>query len=155
MCFQHLILVISRAVFIGLKKVFLVNHYLLLDKLYAVGLSNCALLWFDSCLHNRKQCVILQGCESDLFFQQRGMPEGSKLGHFFSLFFINDFPLICFNSSVQLHTDNTAILTSKSNLSQIENALLSDFWHTICNFWCKVSFDQNNKPNKRQTVMTP
>ncbi len=58
------------AIFIDLKKDFdLVDHYLLLDKLYAVSFSKNSLLWFNSYLHNIKQCVAVQGKLSDLFIK--------------------------------------------------------------------------------------
>ena len=44
------------AIFIDLSKAFdLVDHYLLLDNLYAIGVSQPALFWFNSYLHNRRQ----------------------------------------------------------------------------------------------------
>ena len=53
---------LTGAIFVDLSKAFdLVDHYLLLDKLYSAGLSGSALLWFNSYLHNRKQCVVTQG----------------------------------------------------------------------------------------------
>lgn len=52
----------TGAVYIDLTKAFdLVDHYLLLDKLFAIGLDQKALLWFNAYLHNRLQCVLFQG----------------------------------------------------------------------------------------------
>ncbi len=77
------------AIFIDLKKAFdIVDHYLLLDKLYAVGFSKNYLSWFNSYLHNRKQCVVVQGKLSDLFIHERGVPQGSILGPLFFLFLL-------------------------------------------------------------------
>lgn len=46
------------AIFIDLSKAFdLVDHYVLLDKLSAIGLAQNALLWFNAYLHNRRHCV--------------------------------------------------------------------------------------------------
>ena len=46
---------LTVAIFIYLKKAFdLVDHYLLLDKLHAIGFSQNVLLWFNSYFHNRK-----------------------------------------------------------------------------------------------------
>ena len=115
---------LTGAIFIDLKKAFdVVDHYLLLDKLYAIGFSQNVLLWFNSYFHNRKQCVVLQGCKSVFFVQQRGVPQGSTLGPLLFSIFINDLPLICSNTSVQLYADDTVLYTSKSNISQTQNAL--------------------------------
>lgn len=82
-------------IFIDLKKAFdLLDHYLLLDKLYAVGFSQNSLLWFNSYLHNRKQCVVIQGKHSDLFIKKRGVPQGLIVVHllFCFLFVLMIFP---------------------------------------------------------------
>ncbi len=116
------------AIFIDLKKAFdLVDHYLLLDKLYAVGFSKNSLLWFNSYLHNRKQCVVVQGKLSDLFIHERGVPQGSILGPLLFSIFINDLPLILSHCSVHLNADDTVIYVSNPHLIQIQNMLQSDF----------------------------
>ena len=119
---------LTGAIFIDLKKAFdLVDHYLLLDKLHAIGFSQNVLLWFNSYLHNRKQCVVLKGCMSDFFVQEKGVPQGSTLGPLLFSVFINDLPSICSNTAAQLYADDTVIYTSKSNILQIQNALQLDF----------------------------
>jgi len=53
------------AAFVDLSKACdIVDHYLLLDKLYSIGLNKHAVLWFNSYLHNRCQCVVYQGFQS-------------------------------------------------------------------------------------------
>ncbi|KAI2667398.1 putative RNA-directed DNA polymerase from transposon BS [Labeo rohita] len=119
---------LTGAIFIDLKKAFdLVDHYLLLDKLYAVGFSQNSLLWFNSYLHNRKQCVVIQGKQSDLFIQERGIPQGSILGPLLCSIFIKDLPLAFSYCSVHLYADDTVIYISNPYLTQIQNLLQSDF----------------------------
>lgn len=45
----------------------MVDHYLLLDKLHSIGLTQNVLFWFSAYLHNRHQCVVIQGYLSDYF----------------------------------------------------------------------------------------
>ena len=119
---------LTGAIFIDLSKAFdFVDHYLLLDKLHAIGLSNQAVLWVSAYLHNRKHCVVLHGCTSDLLIQQTGVPQGSTLGPLFFLVFVNSLPFIFNNCCVQLYADDTVFFTSNSNLSQIQSSLQSDF----------------------------
>lgn len=86
-----------------------------------------SLLWFNSYLHNRKQCVAVQGKLSDLFTQERGVPQGSILGPLLFSIFINDLPLVLLHCSVHLYADDTVIYTSNPHLTQIQNMLQSDF----------------------------
>lgn len=114
---------LTGAIFIDLNQAFdLVGHHLLLDKLYVVGLWQNVLSWFNSYLHDRKHCVVLHGSKSDLYVQQRDVPQGSMLGPLLFSIIIYDLPLICSTSSVQLYADDTIIYTSKHNLLQIQTA---------------------------------
>lgn len=110
----------TGAIFIDLTKAFdLVDHYLLLDKLYSIGLNQNALLWFNSYLHSRQQCVVFQGCQSDYLLVDKGVPQGSTLGPLLFTIFINDLPQMYSKSFVHLYADDTVIYTS--------NSLQSDF----------------------------
>lgn len=119
---------LTAAIFIDLTKAFdLVDHYLLLVKLFLVGLSRDALLWFTCYLHNRKQCVMINGCKSNMLVQQGGVPHGSTLGPLLFSVFLNDLPSICTDCRVQLYADDTLIYTFRTNVRQTESALQSDF----------------------------
>ena len=118
---------VTGAIFIDLTKAFdFVDRYLLLDKLYNVGLSTNAILWFNAYLHNRKQCVQIDGKFSDLLVMERGVPQGSLGPLLFSLF-VNELPSIFNNSCTQLYADDTVIYTSKSSIYEVQAALQSDF----------------------------
>ena len=119
---------LTGAIFIDLTKAFdLVDHYLLLDKLYSIGLSRNALLWFNSYLHNRKQCVVIQGSKSDTTIQQYGVPQGSTLGPLLFSIFINDLSSFCSDCCVQLYADDTVLYISQTDTFQIQSALQSGF----------------------------
>jgi len=122
----------------------MVNHYLLLDKLYSIGLNRHALLWCNAYLHNIRQCVVFQGFQSDYVIVEMGVPQGSSLGPllFFSIF-INDLPQICLNCAVHLYADDTLIYTSNSDLSQIQNSLQLDF--NLVQEWCPNNMLTLNK----------
>ncbi len=86
---------ITGAIFIDLTKAFdMVDHYLLLDKLLASGLSRHSLLWFNSYLHNRCHCVSFQGAQSDFMIMEKWAPQGSSLG---PLLFFQFSLMICHN----------------------------------------------------------
>lgn len=103
------------------------DRYLLLDKLHNIGLSKNAILWFSYFFHNRKQCVVLDGNISDLLIQERGAPQGSTLGPLLFSIFVNKSPSIFPYSSVKLYADDMVIYTMKSDLSEVQATLQSDY----------------------------
>lgn len=118
----------TGALFLDLTKAFdLVDHYLLLDKLYSVGLSTSSLLWFNSYLHNRRQCVSFGGSISHFTGIDRGIPQGSSLGPLLFSIFINDLPRSCTECNIQLYADDTVIYCYKSNIYDISTTLQNGF----------------------------
>lgn len=118
----------TGAIFIDLTKAFdMVDHYLLLDKLYAIGFSSDSLLFFNSFLHHRSHCVSFQGCQSDFRIVEKGVPQGSSLGPLLFSLFINDLPQACSNTQILLYADDTVLYFTNSSISQIQHTLQSDF----------------------------
>lgn len=66
-----------------------------------MGLSQQALVWFNSYLYNHPQCVSFHHNKSDSLIIEKGVPQGSILG---PLIMINDLSLI-----VQLYADDMVI----------------------------------------------
>jgi len=80
----------------------MVDPYLLLDKLYAIGLTKDYPLWFNSYLHCRRQRVSFHGFVSQCLIMDKGVPQGSS----FSLF-INDLSLTCSDCCIHLCADDS------------------------------------------------
>ncbi|XDV21785.1 hypothetical protein PO909_026805, partial [Leuciscus waleckii] len=119
---------LTGAIFIDLSKAFdMVDHYLLLDKLYAIGLSSNSLLYLNSFLHNRSQCVSFLGSQSDFKIIDKDVPQGSSLGPLLFSIFINDLSQICSDCQIHLYADDTVLYFSSSDISQIQYSLQSDF----------------------------
>jgi len=117
----------TGAIFIDLSKAFdMVNHYILLDKLYAIGLSKSAVLWFNSYLHYRRQSVSFSTALSQPRIMETGVPQGSSLGPLLFSIFINELPQICLDSQIHLYADDTVIYTSNNDISKIQSSLQLD-----------------------------
>ena len=56
------------------------DHNVILNKLSCLGIRGKLLNWIEGFLKQRKQCVVIDGCKSDLVWTTSGVPQGSVLG---------------------------------------------------------------------------
>ena len=106
-------------VFVGLQKAFdTVNHTILLNKLEYYGIRGLIKGWFKSCLHKRKQSVIVNGYESEIQLLNHGVPQGSVLGPLPFLIYINYLNLFIQNSNVYHFADDTNLLKISTSYKQ-------------------------------------
>lgn len=79
-----------------------IDHELLLGKLFTYGFGNNAIKWVRSYLSDRSQCVFFNGALSGLKSVVCGLPQGSCLGPLLFSVFTNDLPL-ALNKASHLH----------------------------------------------------
>ena len=114
-------------VFIDLQKAFdTVDHAILLSKLHHYGVRGLSNQWFRSYLSNRQQYVYVSGCDSSKRPVSHGVPQGSVLGPLLFLIYINDLHYAIQNSKTNLFADDTCLLSSDSNLQDLETKINSD-----------------------------
>ena len=112
---------ISLLLLIDFSKAFdMVEHNILLQKLYHYGIRGVALSWLKSYLANRKQCVSLNNKHSSIVEMEYGAPQGSILGPLMFIIYINDIPNICEMAKFILYADDANIIISGRNLAEIE-----------------------------------
>ena len=98
-----------RAVFCDIRKAFdRVWHKGLLHKMSGIGCSDNVLKWFASYLSGRRQRVVLNGQASDWTPVLAGVPQGSILGPFLFLLYINDI-VKHIGCSIRLFADDTSL----------------------------------------------
>ena len=101
-----------------------INHRLLLFKLEKLGIRGTSLDWFKSYLSDRRQAVCVNGQISSFRELSFGVPQGSVLGPFLFLLFINDIQNFSTNGcSINMFADDLIIYCSDSCLINLRNRL--------------------------------
>lgn len=113
----------------------LVNHKLLIQKLYYYHISSGAITWFTSYLENRTQKVTVSGNLSKSATVISGVPQGSVLGPLLFIIYINDLPLHLKTSEADLFADDTTLTASGLSTQDLHNKLQTDLDNI--NLWCK------------------
>lgn len=123
-------------IFMDLSKAFdMVDHQLLLDKLYRYGLRGKIHNWIQSYLSDRSQLVEFDGVRSATLTLSKGVPQGSVLGPLLFLFFINEIPEISKNFTI-MFADDISLLCPRSTLSlSLDSA--QESLDSCCNYFCK------------------
>lgn len=105
------------SIFLDLSKAFdTVNHSILSYKLDLYGIRGSENQWFRSYLSNRKQKVFVNGVESNFLLINSGVPQGSILGPFLFLIYINDFEKATNYFSLRLFADDTSLTATRKDL---------------------------------------
>ena len=115
------------SVFCDLSKAFdCVNHDILLHKLSCYGFRGTVLNLIRSYLTNRKQYTIVNNTKSSVDYIMHGVPQGSILGPFFFILFINDFHKCLQQSKCVLFADDSTIYHSTHSLNDLLRTLEID-----------------------------
>ena len=129
------------ACFFYIKKCFdSINHAILLQKLALYGIRGPELQWFQNYLSGRRQSVTCNGTNSGICNISTGVPQGSTLGPFLFLIFINDLPQHMRTGSSNIFADDSAIHTTGKSFMETKCALQSSVYDA--GRW----FENNNLP---------
>ena len=132
-----------------------VPHERLLMKLESYGIEGQVLWWVRDFLTGRKQRVVVNGKESSWGEVLSGIPQGSVLGPFLFVCFVNDLPETVY-SAISLFADDTKIFARVPNQSTIlqddldKLQIWSNVWQLKFNAEkCKVMhYGKNKEQNK-------
>ena len=135
--------IVTQAISFDISKAFdRVWHRGLIRKLYAVGVRNNLLTWFQDYLRNRKQAVVLHGSISEYRNVSAGVPQGSVLGPLLFLIYINDI-VVNIESTIKLFADDTSMYLSLNDYDERAEILNNDLQKitTWAETW-KVTFNE-------------
>lgn len=97
------------ALFVDICKAFdMVDHQLLLYKLWHIGIRGSMYNWFSSFITNRSQRVRIENCLSDSVKLAAGVPQGSVLGPLMFLIYINSVFKLNFKGKCVAFADDMA-----------------------------------------------
>ena len=114
----------TALIFIDPKKAFdTIDHGILLDKMKFYGISGIEHDWFRSYLNNRKQCCKVNGVSSDIKDIDIRVPQGSCLGPFLFLLYVNDLPFALKKAETNMYPDDTMISYSSKTLDELHRVL--------------------------------
>ena len=146
---------ITGACLLDISKCFdTINHELLLMKLRMYGITGRSHEWFSSYLNNRRQAVNCNGVLSTFLNIESGVPQGSVLGPFLFLLFINDVAnFSTYGCVTNLYADDTIIYTSGSTIEEVKSRLQSCL-DSICNWYHSNRLHINIKKCKTMLIGT-
>ena len=115
------------AAFLDMSKAFdTVNHNMLLQELFEIGVGDSALQWFASYLRGRRQRVVTRTSRGELYEAHRGVPQGSTLGPVLFNLSVRKLPSAASSSMVRQYADDVALYLAGRNLQQTTEELARD-----------------------------
>ena len=129
-------------IFLDLSKAFdTLDHNILIKKLQFYGIGERALKLCKSYLTDRKQCVLLNETKSELLNVRTGVPQGSILGPFLFLVYMNDFDRSSNVFKFIFYADDTSLLAALSSNSCHNESQESDINQELQNIstWLKTN----------------
>ncbi len=110
--------------FLDIQKCFdTINHELLLEKLRKYGVVDKELTWFRNYLQDRSQAVLCNGKLSNTVELDIGAPQGSMLGPFLFLVFINDLSQAISDGYNNMFADDPCLYTIRKGVRKVQMSL--------------------------------
>ena len=118
------------------------------------GIQDTELSWFSSYLQNRKQAVFCHGKLSKFLDIKTGVPQGSVLGPYMFLMFIND--VTCYlteGSTTNLFADDSSIYAVGKSIEEVRNKLQACI-DSICYWYRRNKLKINGTKSKIMLIGT-
>lgn len=97
-----------------------IDHDTLIKKLSSIGIRGDLLRWFSSYINNRSQAVVINNYISSWVSVPSGVPQGSLLGPFLFVIYVNDIDLCLQSSKLLCFADDMKIF---AKISSVEDGL--------------------------------
>lgn len=118
------------AVFLDLRRAFeTIDRNILLLKLNKYGIVDIELKWFESYLSNRTQQTKVNEVISTEITTTLGVPQGTVLGVFLFLIYINDIGRVVKNGKLLMFADDALLYVESDNVQVAANKINEDLQH--------------------------
>ena len=139
-------------ILIDLQKAFdIIDHDVLLQKLYAIGFSKHTVNWFKSYLSNRSFLVNLENNFSQPASVSCGVPQGSILGPLLFLIYVNDMSQAV-KCHLFLYADDSCLVCQHKDINAIEKQLNVDF-SNICDWFVDNKLSIHFGEDKTKSIL--
>ena len=117
----------SCIAFLDLRKAFdSLDHAVLLQRLYHLGVCGNEIAWFTSYLSDCKQRVKCGSQFSEWSLVNGGIPQGSALWPLLFLIYVNDMPSQVSHGKLLQYADDTALICSGTDFAEVHRCLTED-----------------------------
>ena len=117
---------------VDLSKAFdMVNHSILLRKMYSYGVRGMEWKWFQDYLTGRRQRVCVGDEKSSWTNIHKGVPQGSILGPLLFTMYVNNLPKAVSQCNVKQYADDTTMFHAANSASELEAVLEKDL-NSVC-----------------------
>lgn len=113
------------------------SHKIIIRKLFELGVHSSMLSWLQSYLSNRTQCVNVLSSMSKTFSASSGVPQGSHLGPFLFIIFVNDLAEIFQSCKCLMYADDVKLYLPVNSLNDAI-ALQNDI--DLLTEWCNRNY---------------
>ena len=123
----------SCIAFLDLRKAFdSLDHVLLLQRLYRLGVCGKEIAWFTSYLSDHKQRVKCGSQFSEWSLVNGGIPQGSALGVLLFLIYMNEMPSQVSHGKLLQYSDDTTLICSGTDFAEVHRCLTEGPTVSIC-----------------------
>ena len=143
-------------IFLDLSKAFdTLNHEILIAKLKHYGLNNSALQLCKNYLTSRKQYTQIQDAQSSQIGINIGVPQGSILGPFLFLVFVNDLPNCSDSFNFITYADDTTLISTINHQFVDDTNSLNTELNNVYKWLCTNKLSLNISKTKSLIFHTP
>ena len=144
----------TSSIFVDYSRAFdTIDHNILCKKLHLYGLDNTSLRWFSSYLEDRRQMVKVNDHLSESKPITMGVPQGSIIGPFLFIVYINDLvaELSSIDVNMLLYADDTILYTEADNI-ELAVKRNQKAMNKVCE-WCYLNrLSLNTKKTKHMAI---